>query len=264
MGLDQAIESEAQAQAICMQTKDFDAPTEAFAAKRKARFRGGLMADRSFLDWPFFEPPTAISPARSDAGGRIAARWGIDHGDVDAACRSLVSTLGQGGWLQHSAAPARNGAGPVRTLCLTRETLARHDGLGRFRLRHAGPWARGVTLFGTDAQRSGCRARRGAGGDLGLRADRTRRARTWRNGHGGRDGNGWVLDGEKTWISNGGIADVYTVCSPHRRGAGCAGLSAFIARPTCQGLEVAERLETIAPHPLGASASDGFRCPPTR
>ena len=94
MGLDQAIEAEAQAQAICMQTRDFGRAYEAFVAKAEAGVRGRLMPDRSFLDWPFFEDRHRALADELDAWA--AANLGaIDHADVDAACRRLVAALGE-------------------------------------------------------------------------------------------------------------------------------------------------------------------------
>ena len=76
-----------------------------------------------------------------------------------------------------------------------------------------------------------------------------------------RDGDGWVLDGEKTWISNGGIADVHTLFARTGEGTGARGLSAFVVPAGVAGLTVAERLETIAPHPLATLRFEGCRVP---
>ena len=209
------------------------------------------MADRSFLDWPFFEPRHKDWAETLDAwaGGAVAA---LDHSDTDAACRTLVKALGADGWLQPTAA----GDGErfdVRTLCLSRETLARHDGLADFAFAMQGLGTGAISLFGTPAQKAEWLplTRTGqaiagfaltepqSGSDV---ANSTMTAE--------EDGDHFVLNGEKTWISNGGIADVYTVFARTGEAPGARGLSAFVMPAETPGLEIVERLETIAPHPL--------------
>jgi acyl-CoA dehydrogenase len=209
------------------------------------------MADKSFLDWPFLEPRhKELALALDDWASEHMT--GIDHNDADAACRDLVRKMGEAGWLNHTAA-ADGEVLDVRSLCLTRETLARHDGLADFAFAMQGLGTGAISLFGTLAQkaewlpltRSG-KAISGfaltepqSGSDV---ANSTMTAT--------RDGDEYVLNGEKTWISNGGIADVYTVFARTGDGDGARGLSAFIVPANQPGLEIAERLETIAPHPL--------------
>jgi acyl-CoA dehydrogenase len=219
------------------------------------------MADRSFLDWPFFEERHRDLAVALDAW--CAANLGaVDHSDTDAACRSLVAMLGQGGWLKHSGAMA--GALDVRTLCLIRETLARHDGLADFAFAMQGLGTGALSLFGSDQQKAEwlVQTREGraisafaltepqSGSDV---ASSTMTAEA--------DGDGFVLNGEKTWISNGGIADVYTVFARTGEAPGARGLSAFVVPADLPGFEVVERLETIAPHPLALLRFDGVRVP---
>jgi len=219
------------------------------------------MADRSFLDWPFFEDRHRELAGALDQW--CASHLGaVDHSDTDAACRSLVAMLGQGGWLQHSG--AMQGALDVRSLCLIRETLARHDGLADFAFAMQGLGTGALSLFGTDHQKAEwlARTREGraisafaltepqSGSDV---ASSTMTAQT--------DGNGFVLNGEKTWISNGGIADVYTVFARTGEAPGARGLSAFVVPAGLPGFEVVERLETIAPHPLARLRFNGVRVP---
>jgi acyl-CoA dehydrogenase len=220
------------------------------------------MPDRSFLDWPFFEPRHRELAARlEDWAG--AALGHFDHGDVDAACRGLVRALGAAGWLDWSAPGPEGGALDVRALCLIRETLARHDGLADFAFAMQGLGMGAVSLFGTPCQREWlARTRAGeaiaafalseprSGSDVAAMETAAR-----------RDGGGWVIDGEKTWISNGGIADVYVVFARTGEAAGAKGLSAFLVRAETPGLLVAERLETIAPHPLARLAFEEARVP---
>lgn len=218
------------------------------------------MSDKSFLDWPFFEPRHRDLAAALDAW--CAVNLPVDHGDVDAACRKLVAMLGQGGWLRHSGA----GEGErldVRTLCLIRETLARHDGLADFAFAMQGLGMGPVSLFGTPAQRAWLdRTRTGtaipafalteplSGSDVAATATTATRVQ-----------GGWLIEGEKTWISNGGIADVYIVFARTGEAPGAKGLSAFLMPADSPGLEIAERLEVIAPHPLARLRLSGVVLP---
>ncbi len=219
------------------------------------------MSDRSFLDWPFFEQRHRDLAEALEAW--CAAHLGaVDHADTDAACRALVAMLGQGGWLKHSG--AMEGALDVRTLCLIRETLARHDGLADFAFAMQGLGTGALSLFGTGAQKADwlSRTREGraisafaltepqSGSDV---ANSTMTAEA--------DGDHYVLNGEKTWISNGGIADVYTVFARTGEAPGARGLSAFVVPADLPGFDVVERLETIAPHPLALLRFDGVRVP---
>jgi acyl-CoA dehydrogenase len=220
------------------------------------------MPDASFLGWPFFEPRHRELAARLEdwAGGALGQ---VDHGDVDAACRGLVRALGDAGWLDWSSPGPEGGALDVRALCLIRETLARHDGLADFAFAMQGLGMGAVSLFGSPRQREWLKRTRAgeaiaafalseprSGSDVAAMETAAR-----------RDGDGWVIDGEKTWISNGGIADVYVVFARTGEGSGAKGLSAFLVPAATPGLIVAERLETIAPHPLARLVFEGARVP---
>lgn len=207
------------------------------------------MSDKTFLDWPFFEDRHRDLATRLEEW--CQAHLPVDHGDVDRACRSLVAMLGAGGWLDHSGA----GEGErldVRTLCLIRETLARHDGLADFAFAMQGLGMGAVSLFGTEAQRRWLEKTRagaaiaafaltepGSGSDVANTATMAERV-----------AGGWRLSGEKTYISNGGIADVYVVFARTGEAPGARGLSAFLMPATAPGLEIVERIEVMAPHPL--------------
>ena len=199
------------------------------------------------LDWPFFEP-------RHRTLVRDLEAWAVQHVsqehavDVDAACRALVKSLGAGGWLTHAVGDAID----TRAICLIRETLARHSGLADFAFAMQGLGSGAISLAGSEAQKS-CylpRVARGeaiaafalsepdAGSDVAALACVAR-----------AEGDAYVLSGEKTWISNGGIADFYVVFA--RTGeAGSRGISAFIVDAGTPGFEIAERINVIAPHPL--------------
>lgn len=216
------------------------------------------MADKTFLDWPFFEPRHRVLAAELEIWGKTNL-GGVDHADTDATCRALVKNLGDAGWLQHTG-----GDLDVRSLCLTRETLARHDGLADFAFAMQGLGTGAISLFGSDAQkaewlpltRTGkaisafALTEPGSGSDV---ANSTMTAVL--------DGDDYILNGEKTWISNGGIADVYTLFARTGEAPGARGLSAFVLPAGLPGFEVAERQETIAPHPLATLRFTDCRLP---
>ena len=223
------------------------------------------MADVTFLSWPFFE-------ARHRDHAQRLNRWAseslraVDHHDVDASCRGLVTALGRDGWLA-ATAPAPDDPGArldVRLLALSRETLARHDGLADFAFAMQGLGAGPISLFGSQEQRRTWLTRTRAGTAIAAFAlteadsgsDVAAIATTAR-----RDGADWILDGEKTWISNGGIADVYVVFARTGEAAGAKGMSAFVVPAETPGVTVAERLEVIAPHPLARLRFNGCRLP---
>ena len=231
------------------------------------------MSDRRYLELPFFEPRHAELAAAVDAwAGRTAAD--IDHRDTDAACRAWVRALGDAGFLRYTVPADRGGALPVlesRSLCLLRETLARHDGLADFAFAMQGLGSGVISLAGSEAMRAHWlpRVARGeaiaafalsepqAGSDVAAMSTRARREV-------GPDGTArWVLDGCKTWISNGGIADFYVTFARTTEGedSGARGISAFVVPADAPGLSIAERIDVIAPHPLATLAFDGCRLP---
>ena len=226
------------------------------------------MADRSFLHWPFLDD--AHRALKHELDTWLDAHAGEIEGgesDVDGTCRRLVSLFGELGWLRY-AVPGEYGSGSerldVRSLCLLRETLAYHSGLADFAFAMQGLGTGPISLFGDAAQQSrylpGVAAgkliaafalsEKEAGSDVAALETRAR-----------AEGDSFVLDGGKTWISNGGIADFYTVFARTGEAPGARGLSAFIVDATTPGLEVTERIDTIAPHPLGTLRFDGCRIP---
>lgn len=222
------------------------------------------MADKSFLTWPFFEDHHRALAADLDVWASDALS-GVDHSDTDTACRALVAALGDGGWLHHAAVDP-DGTTPldVRSLCLIRETLARHDGLADFAFAMQGLGTGAISLFGGDAQKREWLPR--------IRAGRALSGFALTEPHSGsdvanasmtatRDGDSYILNGEKTWISNGGIADVYTLFARTGDGPGARGLSGFIVPADLPGFEVTERLEVIAPHPLATLRLTDVRIP---
>jgi acyl-CoA dehydrogenase len=223
------------------------------------------MSDKTYLDWPFFDAPQRALAADLDvwAAANVAH---LDHGtDVDGLCRDLVARLGRGGWLRHCVPAAHGGVAEhidSRSLCIARETLARHEGLADFAFAMQGLGSGAIAIAGSDEikRRYLPRVARGeaiaafalsepdAGSDVGAMATSAR-----------REGEHYVLDGEKTWISNGGIADFYCVFARTGEAAGARGISAFVVDADAPGLEVAARIELIAPHPLASLRFSGCR-----
>jgi acyl-CoA dehydrogenase len=226
------------------------------------------MPDKTFLNWPFFDERHRALAAGIEswcASNLSSAHDKADGGrpvDLDAACRDLVRQLGRDGWLAHTAPDAGARASlDIRGLCLIRETLARHDALADFAFAMQGLGAGPISLFGSSEQRRWL-ARTRSGEAIAAFAlteqqsgsDVANIAMTAR-----QDGNGYVLDGEKTWISNGGIADLYVVFARTGEAPGAKGISAFIVPGDSSGFSVAERLDVMSPHPLARIAFDRVR-----
>jgi acyl-CoA dehydrogenase len=224
------------------------------------------VGDRSYLAWPFFDP------AHRDLADRASA-WaaeslaGVHHGgEVDAECRALVRRLGDAGWLRWCVPAAYGGAAQrldVRSLCLMRETLAQADALADFAFAMQGLGAGPISLFGSEALKRRYLPPVAAGDAIAAFAlseaeagsDVAAMATTAR----AMDG-GYVIDGEKTWISNGGIAHHYVVFA-RWPGGGERSFIALVVDADAPGLTIAERIDVIAPHPLATLRLDGCRVP---
>jgi acyl-CoA dehydrogenase len=222
------------------------------------------------LDWPFFE-------ARHKSLATELDRWASanlphDHeSSVDDACRGLVRQLGAAGWLNHAIAGTAYGATSeaidTRAICLIRETLARHSGLADFAFAMQGLGSGAITLFGSAAQKKKYLRRvaegeaiaafalseRNAGSDVAAMQCEAR-----------RDGDAYILNGDKTWISNGGIADFYVVFARTGEAEGSRGVSAFVVDSDTPGFKLGERVEVIAPHPLARLVFENCRVPSTQ
>jgi acyl-CoA dehydrogenase len=218
------------------------------------------MADQSYLQWPFLsdEHRVLARELRTWCDANIKT----DHArDVDAACRSLAQSLGQAGWLR---ATTGNGQKPsVRSLCISRETLAYHSGLADFVFAMQGLGSVPISLFGPDALKKQWLDRIGNGSAISAFAisepdagsDVAAMKTTARH-----DGNAFIIDGTKTWISNAGIADFYvTFCRFPE--AGEKGFIALLVESNTPGLRVLERINVIAPHPLGTLEFKNCRVP---
>ncbi len=218
--------------------------------------------------WPFF----------TDAHRALATdlrAWTLrelpdahEHADVDAACRALVKQLGTAGWLRYTVPAAYGGLHDsldVRSLCIARETLARASGLADFAFAMQGLGAGAITLSGSDELKARYLPRVATGDAIAAFAiseahagsDVTAMRTTAR-----RDGDEYVIDGEKTWISNGGIADQYVVVC--RLGDAEREFIALVVEPGDSGFAVSERISTIAPHPLATIRFEDCRIPASR
>jgi acyl-CoA dehydrogenase len=222
------------------------------------------MPDRTFLTWPFFtdEHRRLAGVVQAFVEQEVAH---LPHGgDVDATCRTLVRRLGDAGIIRFAMPAPYGGARErldVRGICLIRETLARANGLADFAFAMQGLGTGPISIFGSDALRerylpgvaAGERiaafalSEPDAGSDVAAMRTTARRV----------DG-GFVIDGTKTWISNAGIADHYVVFCRFPE-AGERGYAAFVVDADNPGLRVSERIEVIAPHPLGTLVFDGCR-----
>ncbi|MFK5978250.1 MAG: acyl-CoA dehydrogenase family protein [Rhizobiaceae bacterium] len=225
------------------------------------------MSDKTFLLWPFFEDKHRALSESLEAWAQNNLGT-IDHSDTDNACRTLVRALGEAGWASYSAIDPNDPDSKldVRSLCIIRETLARHDGLADFAFAMQGLGTGAISLFGNDRQKNEWLPQTRTGNAISAFAltepqsgsDVANSTMTAT-----RDGNDFILNGEKTWISNGGIADVYTVFARTGEAPGAKGLSSFVVPADTPGLEVTERLETMAPHPLATLRFSDCRIPET-
>ena len=219
------------------------------------------------MDWPFFDEHHRVLARDLDAWASKSIRDGNEK-DADAACRKLVRQLGEGGWLKYAIGGKAHGASSdaidTRAVCVIRETLARHSGLADFAFAMQGLGSGAITLFGSPAQKNkyltGVRdgsfiaafalSEPDAGSDVAALRCEAR-----------RDGEAYVLNGEKTWISNGGIADFYVAFARTGEEPAARGITAFIVEQGTRGFEIAERIEVIAPHPLARLTLSDCRIP---
>ena len=227
------------------------------------------MVDATYLDWPFFEE-------RHKELARALDEWACDslptivegpgaHEDVDETCRQLVQTLGQGGWLRYCVPAAYGGALDdldVRSLAIIRETLARHSGLADFSFAMQGLGSGAISLFASDdlkrrylpAVASGQKIAAFALSEENAGSDAAALSTSMI-----RDGDHFVINGEKLWISNAGIADFYTLFARTD-----AGVSAIVVDSDTPGFSISERIEVIATNPLGRLKFDNARVPATQ
>jgi alkylation response protein AidB-like acyl-CoA dehydrogenase len=238
------------------------------------------VTNADFLAWPFFDAQhrDVARQARMWAEANLAnGHHPEDRPAVDARCRALVRDLGQAGLTRYCVRAEDGGALPeldARAVCLLREALAYWDGLADFCLAMQGLGSGAISLAGTVDLKRRYLPRVAAGSTIAAFAlsepdagsdvaALTCAAR--------RDGSSYILDGSKTWVSNGGIADFYCVfartASGQRRLDGSVsaeGISAFVVEPTDRGFEIESRIDVIAPHPLAQLKLNGCRVPADR
>jgi acyl-CoA dehydrogenase len=227
------------------------------------------MSDGSFLQWPFFSDEHRELAARLDdwANRHIPSLTAEEHQDLDGTCKAIVKALGDAGFTSY-AVPASAGGQhkklDVRSLCIIRETLARHNALADFAFAMQGLGSGPISLFGDEAQQATylnavatgdkiaafSLSEPEAGSDVAAMSCSAR-----------ADGDQWVLNGTKTWISNAGIADFYTVFARTDDTGGAKGISCFIVEAGTPGFEVTERIDLVAPHPLGTLTFSDCRIP---
>ncbi len=214
-------------------------------------------------EWPFFEPRHAALAREAEAwaGQRLADAHEEGPG-ADVLCKRLVKELGAAGFLAHCAPGGADF--DVRSIALVREVLAYHAGLADFAFVMQGLGSGPIALAGSEAlkKRYLPRVAKGeavaafalsepeAGSDVAATATTAR-----------REGGDWVIDGVKTWISNGGIADFYVVFARTEPGAGTKGLSALVVDAGTPGFDCSERIEITAPHPMATLRFSGCRVP---
>jgi len=232
------------------------------------------MPDKSFLTWPFFDDThTALATSlRAWAEKEIAPLEAEAHGktDVDDICRTITAKLGEAGFLEY-AVPASHGGKfevlDVRSIAIIRETLAYFTGLADFAFAMQGLGTGSITLYGSDELKARYLPQVLGGKHLAAFA--------LSEPHSGSDvasmkttatldGNHYVVNGTKTWISNGGIAGHYVLFARTGEAPGAKGLSAFVVDADTPGLEIAERIDVIAPHPLAKLAFNDCRVPATQ
>jgi acyl-CoA dehydrogenase len=220
------------------------------------------VAGRSHLDWPFFEAAhrELARTTRAWCEAELGALRAVNG--LDDRCRALVRSLGRAGLLQRAVAAGASSAIDVRAVCVVREILAEHWGLADFAFAMQGLGCGPISLFGSPSLRARYAPRvasgeaiaafaiseRGAGSDLAAIATTAQ-----------RDGPHYVIEGEKTWISNAGLADFYLVFARTGEGPGTRGISAFVVDADAPGLSVSGRIEVTAPHPLGTLRFEGCR-----
>lgn len=226
-----------------------------------------LAPSRDHLQWPFFAPEHRALADELDTFIRSGGLGAIDHDDADASCTALVRRLGEAGFLRHCVPQAFGGAATEidsRALCVMRETLAYQDGLADFAFAMQGLGTGAISLSGSEQMKQSVlpKIARGtlisafaltepeAGSDVAAMTSTAT-----------KDGSDYVLNGEKIFISNGGIADVYTVFARTGEAPGTRGISAFVVFADTPGFEVVERIETIAPHPLARIRFANCRIP---
>jgi acyl-CoA dehydrogenase len=216
------------------------------------------VADKTYLSWPFFDDHHRKLAAEVDSwcSANGALFEDAHRLPLDEACRKTVSALGNAGWLRYVVPKAYGGVHErldVRSICLIRESLAQRSGLVEFCFAMQGLGVGPITLFGSDEQKKKVLPNIATGAAIGAFAISEKDAGSDLNAMqttARREGNQYVIDGEKTWISNAGIADHYIVfcrmADEHERR-----FIALLVEANNPGLSIPQRIDVMAPHPLG-------------
>lgn len=227
------------------------------------------MSDTSYLNWPFLDDSHRALAASVDAWAtaNLPALVTDAHSDLDGTCKGLVRALGDAGITRY-AVPASGGGTleklDVRSLCLIRETLARHHALADFAFAMQGLGSGPLSLFGTAEQQEHYLQPVAAGHTLAAFALSESDAGSdvaAMQCSAAEDGDHYVINGEKTWISNGGIAGFYTLFARTDGAGGAKGISCFIVDANTSGFEITERIDLISPHPLATLRFTDCRIP---
>jgi acyl-CoA dehydrogenase len=221
---------------------------------------------RDWIEWPFFEPRHRALVERLDAFIASPEVDAINPHDVDGSCRRLVRDMGRAGLLEAALAPADSDARAIdsRSACLARETFAWRDGLADFAFAMQGLGSGAIAIAGSPELRAAVLPKTRAGEWLAGFALSEKEAGSDAAAmvcSALLDGDSYLIDGEKTWISNGGIADVYTLFARTGEAPGARGVSAFVVFPDDPGFSIVERIEVIAPHPLATLRFENCRVP---
>jgi acyl-CoA dehydrogenase len=229
------------------------------------------VSDASFLNWPFFEEHHRRFAGEFATWATAELPGLSDHHDLDQSCRRLVGALGKAGWLRAVVPSSHGGLHAridVRSLCLAREILAYRSGLADFALAMQGLGSGPITLFGSEAQRQRYLPRVAAGEAIAAFAlsepDAGSDVASLTTTADPDGPDHFRINGLKTWISNGGIADFYIVFARTGEIAGAKGICAFIVDADTPGLSIAERIEVLAPHPMAALRFENCRVAQTQ
>ena len=225
-----------------------------------------MKTDTRHLSLPFFDNVHRELARESSAW---VAQRNIDESDDRAACRQWVRALGDAGFLRWCVPSAQGGVLPAldsRALVVLRETLAFYSPLADFAFAMQGLGSGAITLAGTDEQKLAYLTPVGQGRTIAAFALSEPQAGSDAGAlstSAVRDGDHWLLNGTKTWISNGGIADYYCLFAKTDAEAGTRGISCFLVNAATPGLDASQHIHVMAPHPLATLVLTECRVPAT-
>ncbi|MDC0190346.1 acyl-CoA dehydrogenase family protein [Rhodospirillales bacterium] len=230
------------------------------------------MSDHTYLDWPFFDDShrkfvIELGEWAENERASLQHEEPKDNAELDELCNKFVKKLGEGGWLRYCVPEPYGGklkSFDVRTLALARETLSYYSGLADFSFAMQGLGSGAITIFGSHEQKENYLVPVAEGTKIAAFAISEPEGGSDVAAMGTTailDGNEYCLNGKKAWISNAGIADFYVLFARTDDAPGAKGLSAFIVDSDTPGITVSERINVIAPHPLGTLSLENCRIP---